>query len=70
MDKNRFKGDFNYNGQVFTIYKYAKSGHHAYFLMTRDIAKRVGLRHANIKYYFNGIMDNYRIQQLNESNQV
>lgn len=62
--KNRYKGSFNLHGEVITIYRYAISEAQAFNLMTRKIAKDVGVTHARIKYFFNGAVDNFSIEKL------
>jgi len=62
-DKINFKGTFNYMGQNIIKFKHAISIDHAFFLMTREIAKDLNVHHSVIRYYFGGMKDNFKIME-------
>ena len=66
MMKKLYDGSFNYNGQVFELFKCAFTANQAYFYMTRELAQKLKVTHSSIKYYFGGIKDNYEIREIIE----
>jgi len=67
MDKlYLFEGEFNWYGQTFRLWRYAKTENHAFLLLTRKLAKTVGRRLSFVHLYFNGTTDNYKITKKGE----
>ena len=59
-----YNGKFNYFGEVHEFWRSTTSPARAFFYMTRELAKKMGVTHSSIKYYFGGIKDNYKIQEI------
>jgi len=59
----RFKGQFCWHGQSFTLYRYAKTIAHAKSVMIRSIANEVHVEPYYVNLYFVG-KDNYNIKEV------
>ena len=64
MMKKLYNGNFNFNGQIFKLFKHAFTVNQAYFYMTRELAQKLRVTHSSIKYYFGGIKNNYEIREV------
>jgi len=61
--KNLYKGQFNWQREIYTFYRYAFSEDSAKVLMFRALAKKLDTSIQNIKVYFNGSSDNFKIRK-------
>lgn len=52
--KHLYKGDFNYYGEIHTLYRYATSESHAFVLMCHTLAERLKVSCGIIHHFFNG----------------
>jgi hypothetical protein len=59
--KNLYKGQFNYQGEIHTLYRYAKSNEGAKGLMIIELSKRLGISASALRLYFSGSRDNYSV---------
>jgi hypothetical protein len=60
-NKNLYKGEFNYKGQIFVLYKHAYTERQAFELFCRELAKTIGVVINTIRLEFNNSKDNYKI---------
>lgn len=60
--KQKYKGIFNYQGEVHIIYRYAPKGLE-WKILTKAIAKILGVDHYSIRQYFSGRKDNFSIKE-------
>jgi len=60
------KGEFNWFGEVHTIYRHA-SPNEAYLVLTRALSKKLGLVPYVVRGYFNGTRDNFKIYPTERS---
>ena len=58
--KTLYKGSFNYQGEIHTIYRHAASTRQAYRLMIRALAKKLSMMQTPLANYF-GDSDRYKI---------
>jgi len=56
-----YKGSFNFHNEIHQFYRKANSPAQAFFYMTRQLSRDLKVTHSSIKYYFSGVIDNYKI---------
>ncbi len=61
--KVKYKGTFNYYGQVHTLYRYAPSPERAYKLFILELSIKFGVTEWSLRQYFNGT-DRYSIESV------
>ena len=59
-----YKGEFNWHGESFVLHRHATTAQRAWFFMTLHISKVVKTSHGQVKYYFGGIKDNYKVKKV------
>ncbi len=59
----RYIGTFNYQREIHTFRAAANNKSQAYNILTRVLAKKLGLLHSTITRYFNGDNDNFEIRE-------
>ena len=63
--KDLWKGNFNYQGQMFEMHKHAHSRKHSFWLFTKELAEEIGISVMAVRAYFsNPIKDNYYIERI------
>lgn len=63
--KDLWKGTFNYQGQMFELYKYAYSKKHSFWLFTKELAEEIGISVMAVRAYFsNPTKDNHHIERI------
>ena len=63
--KDLYKGNFNYQGQMFELFKYAYSKKHSFWLFTRELADEIGISPGAVRAYFSDpTKDNHRIERI------
>jgi hypothetical protein len=62
MKKQLYKGTFNWHGEVHIMYRYATEAT-AYDTLVRALAKRLGRVPSAVRIYFNGTVDNFKIER-------
>lgn len=63
-DTVRYKGVFNWHGQVLTVYRHASTEAQAFNFMTRALAADVGVYACVVRSFFNRDHDNYKIERV------
>lgn len=63
MKSHLYRGQFNWYGEIFVIWKHAANWQKAFFLMIKEIAKTLGINEYRVRIYFNGNEDNYKIER-------
>lgn len=62
--KKKYKGTFNYHGEITTLYRWATSETAAKVLMYQAIQKLYGVSRGVIAGHFNGEKDNFKIMEV------
>ena len=63
MNRRKFVGYFNLNGQEFRLTTNAGTQEKAYHRMISGLSKQLSLSRRALLYHFNGERDNYHIQE-------
>jgi hypothetical protein len=61
------KGEFNWFGEIHVIYRHAKKSE-AYQVLTRALAKKLGIIPYAVRLHFDGSKDNFKISEEIKSN--
>lgn len=65
MDKQKYKGFFNWYGVTMILYCHARSMEHAFFLFTARMAKKVERSRRSVDHYFSDqTRDGYHIEKV------
>ena len=64
MPKLKYKGTFNWHGEIHTFYRYAISEDHAKELMLLALGKKLGRYFPLLRVYFDGSKDNFKIEEV------
>ena len=62
-DPVRYKGTFNWHGEVLILYRHAPSEGQAFNFMTRALADQLAVHIGVVRGWFNGQQDNYKIER-------
>ncbi len=62
-----YKGEFNYKGETFTLYRHATSKDEAKKFMILEIAEKCNTAISRIFNHFNRYLDNHHITKIEES---
>ncbi|MFH1623532.1 MAG: hypothetical protein ABID54_00060 [Pseudomonadota bacterium] len=63
--KDLWKGNFNYQGQMFELYKYAYSRKHSKWLFMKQLAEEAGVSLTAMQTYFSDpTKDNHYIERI------
>ena len=62
--KEKYKGTYNWNKQVFTKYTHASSEKQAHNFMINQLAKEVGYSQGYVYNYFINNKNNYKIEKV------
>lgn len=63
--KNLYCGTFNWHLEIHVVYKHAYSKAAAKALMFVELAKKLDTSVRNVRFYFNGSLDNFKIEKEN-----
>ena len=58
-----YLGQFNWYGEVFNVWRHAPNVNKAYFLMIKELGRKIGMSEYRLRQYFDGSRDNYRIEE-------
>lgn len=62
--KNKYKGEFNINGMVFTLYTWASHEDKAFKNFLFKLSKKYNMNIHLLRSLFNNTKDNYRITEV------
>jgi len=63
MSRELYRGTFNYQGEVHTIYRHTPKTA-SWFQITKVLAKELGISHYSIRQFFSGNKDNFTIEKI------
>ena len=69
--KDLWEGNFNYQGQMFQLYRYAYSKKHSFWLFTKQLAEEIGISLTAVRAYFSDpTKDNHHIERITKKGKV
>ena len=69
--KDLWEGNFNYQGQMFQLYRYAYSKKHSFWLFTKQLAEDIGISLTAVRAYFSDpTRDNHCIERITKRGKV
>jgi hypothetical protein len=64
MGKRKYKGVFNYQGEIHTIYRYGVSSLQVKQFMVRELAKKLGKEYSVVRNYFLYLGNKFEIEEV------
>ena len=64
--KKLYKGNFNYSGATFELYTHSLTPERAFLNFMTQLAKRLQVGKRTVMFKFNGDVDNFKIEEIQD----